>query len=368
MFFKSIVSVYLTVLSLFVSNSFAEMNMDLSPYPGATRNDKLNSAFFCMSSVKNKALSGIMANDLELAGNCLRYGFHDCGTFDKSKPNSKGGCNGGIRTTIANAISKGVYDTPANPNPQDGGMRGCQTLLVGTNGKNGICNQVRLEHPSECGKMPFADCINFAGYLAVVATGGAPPGGCPWVPGRVDIDQIQQTELLPSEQSNADALHGNFDKYNLQYSKFGFSTLNEVVVVLSGAHTIGKSRVHDKNACSKGLGNLSGTPKKFDTEYYKGIVTNINHSDNKGGWFCSDIHGLCNNINVNGGGNNPDLTHGFCSSSDSPFSGLYIKYAFGSEESFHTNFCKAYQAMSLIGYNMPASYIQDAVKFANLLI
>ena len=348
--------------------------MSLNSYPGNNRADKLNSALVCMTSVKAKVLPMLLLNEKELAGNCLRYGFHDCGTFDKSNPNSKGGCNGGIRTTIANAISKGVYDTAANPNPQDGGMRGCQGLLVGLDGKGGACNQVRLENPSKCGHMPYADCINFAGYLAVVATGGAPSGGCPWTPGRIDVESIQKTSLLPSEQSNAKNLLATFDASNMKYTKFGFTTLSEIVVVLSGAHTIGKSRVHPKNLCSKGLGDLSGTPKAFDTDYYRGIVTNINKPDNKGGWFCSDMHGVCDTINYDNSnivqtGNDKvvDLNKGVCRTSDSPFSSFYIKYAFATQDTFSNNFCKAYQAMSLIGYNMPSTYTADANIFVSLL-
>ena len=356
----------------------AERDMDLTSYPGRTKAERLSSAFTCMSLVRNKALPGIQANGLELAGNCLRYGFHDCGTFNKTDPKSRGGCNGGIRTTIANAIANGVYDTPANPNPEDGGMRGCQTLLVGLNGKSGICNQVRLENPSTCGTMPFADCINFASYLSVVATGGAPIGGCPWLPGRVDVAAVQQTSLLPSDAANANNLLDTFNLYNMKYQQFGIPTLSEQVVLLSGAHTIGKSRVHGKNLCSKGVNALGATPKAFDTDYYARIVAGLGKPDNNGGWFCSDMHGLCNTINYHNSpiiqiglrsrdGNAPDLTKGFCSSVDSPFSSLYIKYASVSQETFHSNFCKAFQAMSFIGYNLPTNFASDATMFAKLL-
>ena len=368
--------IYTTLaITSFLQFAFAQMNMDLSSYPGKTHDEKLNSAFTCMSAVKAKALPGIRANGFELAGNCLRYGFHDCGTFDKTNPNSKGGCNGGIRTTIASAIVKGVYDTPANPNPEDGGMRGCQNLLVGLDGKSGICNQVRLENKNTCGNMPFADCINFSAYLAVLATGGAPVDGCPWLPGRVDVPVVQKTALLPSEKSNANNLLVTFGTYDMKYKQFSISTLDETVVLLSGAHTIGRSRVHGKNICSKGLNALGATPKAFDTDYYVKIVANLGRVDNNGGWFCSDMHGICNTISyeksniVQVGLDNttPDLTKGLCKSFDSPFKSLYLKYAGATQPEFHNNFCKAYQAMSFIGYNIPTNHTQDALKFAKLL-
>jgi hypothetical protein len=367
------------VVLAFMSSVFAEINMDLRSYPGKTKNERLTSAFTCMSKVKELALPGIKAHGLELAGNCLRYGFHDCGTFDKSLPNSKGGCNGGIRTTIANAIANGVYDTAKNPNAEDNGMRGCQELLVGLNGKTGICNKVRVSNPTVCGKMPFADCINFSAYLAVVATGGAPVNGCPWLPGRIDDVSIQKTSLLPSERSNANDLLKTFGAYNIKFTEFDIPTLSETVVLLSGGHTIGKARVHPEDLCNKGNDNLGATPKIFDTDYYVNIVGFINKTNDNNGWFCSDMHGLCNTIYYENStithtklksgpiATIPDLNAAFCKKADSPFSSLYIKYAKATQTTFHNNFCKAYQAMSFIGYNIPENHSNDAAMFAKLL-
>jgi hypothetical protein len=62
--------------------------------------------------------------------------------------------------------------------------------------------------------MPFADCISFAGLLAVAAKGATPPGGCAWTPGRVDAAEgaARDTSLLPSEKMNPKELLAAFAK------------------------------------------------------------------------------------------------------------------------------------------------------------
>lgn len=52
---------------------------------------------------------------------------------------------------------------------------------------------------------------------------------------------------------------------------------------------------------------------------------------------------------------------------DSPFYPHAKALAAGGNGAFFSGFCAAYQAMSLIGYEVPASYEADAAKFAALL-
>ena len=369
---------YIVMLFAFLGFAQANVNMDMTQYPGKTHTEQLASAEKCMNALRVKVLPYIKSDLDGYAGNCLRYAFHDCGTYDKNNPISGGGCNGGIRKTIANAVASKVYDTAKNPNPQDNGMLNCQSLLVGMSGNGGLCTQVRLENPLECGKMSFADCISFSGYLAVVATGGAPVSGCGWLPGRVDVEKVQETTRLPSEHSNAYNLQDTFGKYGMEHEKFGLH-LNETVVLLSGGHTIGSARVHPEDICNKGNDKLTATPKKFDKDYYVGVVSNMNKLSDNGGWFCSDMHGLCNTIKykdypnitqrgLKAAGKPPlDLNIGYCDKADSPLAPFYFKYAQSPNSLFLSNFCKAYQAMSLIGYNMPRTYFAEASKFAYIL-
>ena len=165
----------------------------------------------------------------------------------------------------------------------------------------------------------------------------------------------------------------------MKFTEFGIPTLSETVVLLSGGHTIGKARVHPEDLCNKGNDNLGATPKKFDTDYYVNIVGLVNQTNDNNGWFCSDMHGVCNTIYYKNSSIThvkftpgkiaivPDLNAAFCKSFDSPFNSLYVKYAKASQATFHNNFCKAYQAMSFIGYNIPDNHSDDAAMFAKLL-
>jgi len=305
--------------------------LDMSNYYGQTYKDQLKSALTCMTRVKEKALPIMTFNKSVLAGNCLRYAFHDCTTRGDTLR-----CGGGIRLMNLNV----------EPNR---GLTHCQELLFGQDGQSGICNTVRKENV-QCQKMPHADCISFVGYLAVTVTDGAPQGGCGWIPGRVDTVNVSYTNV-PSETHNAHRIIQVFERYRINLGLFKPTfTLNEFIVLMLGSHTIGESRYHPSNKCSKGLGPMSHTPLIFDNDYYKGIVFSNN------GWFCSDMHGRCNSFKSQKSSQN-----------DSPFALLFEKYATNNQD-FLKAYCQAYQIMSLIGYTVPLSYHQDSELFKRLLV
>jgi hypothetical protein len=210
----------------------AKVDMNTAVYPGATRADQLTAAYNCAAAVKAKLMTAPggapppkpppgapkppppppapFPNTGNVA-NVLRYSFHDCPNDAAAPAGTPGGCNGALRVTIANMMAAGTYNRPNAKFPQDAGLDTAQNLLVGSNGVSGICGQVRAE-TAGCSAMPFADCISFAGLLAVASKAGTPPGGCPWVPGRVDYVGEHNAALLPSERNDADKTIATFEK------------------------------------------------------------------------------------------------------------------------------------------------------------
>jgi len=207
------------------SAAAARVDTSLASYPGATRDAQLTAAYTCMAAVKTKlttqaarARGGRRPPPAAFGGansgneaNVLRYSFHDCPNDVDAPAGTPGGCNGALRTTIATMIKNGVYRAGAAPFPQDLGLDTAQALLVGNNGISGVCGQVRAQ-TAGCSTMPFADCISFAGLLAVAYRGGTPASGCPWVPGRVDYEGNHAATLLPSEKHDADTTLATFAK------------------------------------------------------------------------------------------------------------------------------------------------------------
>jgi hypothetical protein len=85
-------------------------------------------------------------------------------------------------------------------------------------------------------------------------------------PGRTDDAGCDDTTKLPSEAHNDVGLLLDFGEYDFNDALAGIGglSLGDGIATLSGAHTIGKSRAHDKSSTSMGFGSLSGTPDKFD--------------------------------------------------------------------------------------------------------
>jgi hypothetical protein len=108
-------------------------------------------------------------------------------------------------------LKAGTYNTASAAFPMDAGLDTCQNILVGTSGTAGVCGAVRTS-VAGCANMPYADCISFAGLLAVAMKSGTPPGGCPWSPGRADFEGNHAGTLLPSEFGNATATIATFQR------------------------------------------------------------------------------------------------------------------------------------------------------------
>eukprot|EP00953_Heterococcus_sp_UTEX-ZZ885_P031257 16421-Heterococcus_DN1.PRE.1 len=117
-----------------------------------------------------------------------------------------------------------------------------------------------------CKNFSDADLIQILGYVAVVKTGGTATGGCMFRPGRTDDAGCDDTTKLPSEAHDDTGLLSDFGEYSFSDALAGIGglSLGDGIATLSGAHTIGKSRAHDKSSTSMGFGSLSGTPDKFD--------------------------------------------------------------------------------------------------------
>lgn len=257
---------------------------------------------------------------------------------------SNGGCTGAVRTTIARMIAAGTYNTPRAAFAQHNGLDTAQNVLVGASGAAGVCGDVRATVPG-CAAMPFADCISFAGLLAVAAKRATPPGGCPWSPGRVDAGGNNNAALLPSEFGNAAAQRQVFARYGMPVERFGL-TLDRAITLLLGAHTIGRSRVTRESRCSKGLARLSATPDTFDTEYYQSLVINANVINNTAAsWFCADMGLVCNDVTYEAPRPRappPTLRRGYCAGrTDSPLYPIAAELAAGGNAAFFSGFCSA---------------------------
>nr|AAC28102.1 ascorbate peroxidase [Mesembryanthemum crystallinum] len=151
----------------------------------------------------------------------LRLSFHDAGTYDaKTK---KGGPNGTVRFELNN---------PAN--------NGIKTAVD-------LVEQVKVKHP----KVTYADLYQLAGVVAVEVTGGPVIN---FVPGRPDVQQVDSGSLpLPS---------GDANHLREVFHRMGLSDRD--IVVLSGAHTLGRAN-RDRSGVD---GPFTKNPLKFDNSYY----------------------------------------------------------------------------------------------------
>ena len=65
------------------------------------------------------------------------------------------------------------------------------------------------------------------------------------------------------------------------------------------------------------------------------------------------------------GGGSVDLTKGFCPrTSTATLVNYFQEYQAGTNEAYYKHYCKFYQAVSLIGYNVPDAYstVADEMK------
>lgn len=157
----------------------------------------------------------------------LRLAFHDAGTYDaKTKT---GGPNGSIRFEL---------NSPAN-----------NGIKVGVD----FCEQVKAKHP----KITYADLYQLAGVVAVEVTGGPI---IPFAPGRPDVLQQQDnTGGLPAPTGGADHLKDVFYRMGLT---------DRDIVVLSGAHTLGRAN-QDRSGFD---GPFTPNPLQFDNSYYEELL------------------------------------------------------------------------------------------------
>lgn len=173
--------------------------------------------------------------DLIIAKQCapimLRLSFHDAGTYDKNT--NTGGVNGSVRFELSN--------------PANGGIK------VATD----FCEEVKAKHP----KISYADLYQLAGVVAVEVTGGPI---IPFIPGRVDAPQgTQDGGALPVPTGDAAHLRTIFYRLGLN---------DRDIVVLSGAHTLGRAHKDRSNFD----GNLSKNPMTFDNDYFAELLRGDN--------------------------------------------------------------------------------------------
>ncbi|KAJ8443598.1 hypothetical protein Cgig2_019580 [Carnegiea gigantea] len=156
----------------------------------------------------------------------LRLAFHDAGTYDaKTKT---GGPNGSIRFELSSPPNNGIK--------------------VGVD----LCEQVKAKHP----KITYADFYQLAGVVAVEVTGGP---DIPFVAGRADAPQSQDRGNLPAPSGDAAHLRDVFHRMGLT---------DRDIVVLSGAHTLGRAN-KDRSGFD---GPFTENPLKFDNSYYEELL------------------------------------------------------------------------------------------------
>ncbi|KAG5191939.1 hypothetical protein JKP88DRAFT_261823 [Tribonema minus] len=173
-------------------------------------------------------------------------------------------------------------------------------------------------------------------------------------------DHYDDMSLLPSEASDVAALEAQFAKYafyDIAMAAFNQSPY-KLIATLSGAHTVGRSRVHDESPTSLGIDELSGGPiNTFDGIYYDEVFYKY-WDPKQAGWFESDRHGRCEVLNK------PlhELEERFCQDAESPMARFYKEYAdnfrAGSDAAFQAAFCDSFQAMSTIGRAVSAAQLR----------
>lgn len=120
-----------------------------------------------------------------------------------------------------------------------------------------------------CPGITVADVVQIAGAAAVTYFGGPK---CPLLMGRPDSGptSTDSTEYLPNDKYACD----NATDGIRRFTRMGFVDPVATLVVLSGAHNIGHSRLTVESGCSKGLGPFTAPPKHhtFDGHYYTEVV------------------------------------------------------------------------------------------------
>nr|UBZ25213.1 L-ascorbate peroxidase [Chlamydomonas sp. UWO 241] len=225
--------------------------------------------------------------------NCLRMSFHDAGTY--STATDEGGANG----SILNELDFSVF-------PQNAGLTDCPAAIAAIRARVAA---------GGCPAITAADVIQVAGAVAVALSGGP---SCPMLMGRPDTPGTDLTAGLPS---TCDSGATGVDRFMLM----GFSNPTLAVVVLSGAHNIGRSRATPRDTCNRGLGPLTANDNSFDGHYYTEVVDNTGRR----GWFDSDR--ALNNANT------------------SPSTATLVRAFAADRQLFLNAWCAQYQEMSLLG-------------------
>eukprot|EP00798_Chlamydomonas_sp_ICE-L_P018619 gene18619-25134_t len=203
----------------------------------------------CLSMTWNAANQNLRGQTI---ANCLRMAFHDAGTYQTDT--DEGGANGSIMRELDFSIFT-----------QHNGLQACAAIM------EVIAVQVRT---TGCPELTYADAIQVVGAAAVAATGGPM---CDMLMGRPDAAVADDTSVLPSHCHDVTILIDGF-------TRNGFTDPATSLVVLSGAHNIGRSQVTGQSMCSRGLGPLTAAPNSFDGHFYNEVVDNTGRR----GWFDSD--------------------------------------------------------------------------------
>eukprot|EP00798_Chlamydomonas_sp_ICE-L_P011847 gene11847-14952_t len=203
----------------------------------------------CLSMTWNAANQNLRG---QTVANCLRMAFHDAGTYQTDT--DEGGANGSIMRELDFSIFT-----------QHNGLQACAAIM------EVIAVQVRT---TGCPELTYADAIQVVGAAAVAASGGPM---CDMLMGRPDAAVADDTSVLPSQCHDVTILIDGF-------TRNGFTDPATSLVVLSGAHNIGRSQVTGQSRCSRGLGPLTAAPNSFDGHYYNEVVDNTGRR----GWFSSD--------------------------------------------------------------------------------
>nr|AAC28103.1 ascorbate peroxidase [Mesembryanthemum crystallinum] len=153
----------------------------------------------------------------------LRLAFHDAANYNVT--NNTGGVNGSVR--LRQELSQ-----PPNKGIEDGVK---------------FCEEVKKKHP----RVTYADIIQLAGVLAVELSGGP----CiDFVPGRMDTNVADKLNI-PNPRGGADHLRRTFYQMGLS---------DKDIVVLSGAHTLGRARKENSGF----NGPFTRNTLKFDNSYF----------------------------------------------------------------------------------------------------
>lgn len=155
--------------------------------------------------------------------------------------------------------SAGTFDVKSRTGGPFGTIRYPDELSHGAN--NGLEIAVRLLEPvkQEFPILSYADLYQLAGVVAVEVTGGP---DIPFHPGRPDKPEQDQPEegRLPDATKGASHLRDIFYRMGMT---------DQEIVVLSGAHTLG--RCHKERSGFEGPWTCN--PLTFDNSYFKELLT-----------------------------------------------------------------------------------------------